>query len=88
VLCLRFGAVASRETAFDPNGLLHTILTLEDLARLMVACIEAPDDLRYGVFHALSNNRWNRLDISETRSVLGYMPEDDAFALVGVFPPA
>ena len=45
------------------------------------ASIDAPDDLRFGVFHGVSDNRWKRLDISDARRVLGYAPEDDAFAL-------
>ena len=57
------------------------MLTYEDLVRLVVASIEAPNDLRFGVFHGVSNNRWKRLDISEARALLGYEPQDDAFAL-------
>lgn len=87
-ICLRFGGVASRDAIVEPSDYLDIILTLEDLARLIVASIEAPDDLRFGIFHGLSNNRWNRLDISDTRSVLGYAPEDDAFVLAGLLPPA
>ena len=44
--------------------------------------------LRFGVFHGVSNNRWKRLDISDARAILGYAPEDDAFALAGVVPGA
>lgn len=30
--------------------------------------------------HGISNNRFKRLDLSETTRVLGYQPQDDAFA--------
>lgn len=89
-ICLRFGWVARRDSlnlSQDPVDLAIG-LTLEDLARLIVASIEAPDDVRFGVFHGLSNNRWNRLDISDARAVLGYEPQDDAFVLAGLLPPA
>jgi hypothetical protein len=60
------------------------VLTYEDLARLVRASVDAPDDLRFGIFHGVSNNRWKRLDISDARAVLGYAPEDDVFALAGL----
>jgi hypothetical protein len=60
------------------------VLTYEDLTKLVVGSIDAPDDLRFGIFHGVSNNRWKRLDISDARAILGYNPEDDAFALVGL----
>jgi hypothetical protein len=64
--------------------MLDNVLTYDDLTRLFDACLNAPDDLRYGVFHGVSDNRWKRLDISDARSVLGYQPEDDAFSLAGL----
>jgi hypothetical protein len=54
---------------------------------LVQASIEAPESVRYGVFHGLSNNRWKRFDISDARSVLGYEPQDDAFLLAEQTPP-
>jgi hypothetical protein len=33
------------------------------------------------VFHGLSNNRFNRLDISDARELVGYDPQDDLTAL-------
>ena len=86
-VCLRFGWVIKRDTTFRAASPLDLALTYEDLARLIVVSIDAPDEVRFGIFHGLSNNRWNRLDISETRSVLGYEPQDDAFVLAGILPP-
>jgi nucleoside-diphosphate-sugar epimerase len=85
MLCLRFGAVAQPGQWIQhlaDSDLLDIVLTFEDLGRLVIASIDAPDDLRFGIFHGLSNNRWKRLDLSDTREVLGYQPQDDAFALV------
>jgi nucleoside-diphosphate-sugar epimerase len=83
MLCLRFGWVIGPDEAElrpdHPN--LSMALTYADLTRLVVAGIEAPADLRFGIFHGVSNNRWKRLDISDAREVLGYAPQDDAFAL-------
>lgn len=95
VICLRFGAVSHGQVEAIQNiplpkdaSLFSIILTFEDMVRLVVACLEAPDDLRFGIFHGLSNNRWKRLDISTAREVLGYAPEDDAFVIFGALPPS
>ena len=86
-ICLRFGWVISRDSEHlrPDHYLLDMALTYEDLAKLVVASIEAPDDLRFGIFHGVSNNRWKRLDISDARAILGYAPEDDSFVLAGAF---
>jgi nucleoside-diphosphate-sugar epimerase len=83
-ICLRFGAVQPRDSQWInlDNNLIDIILTFEDLAKLVAASIDAPDDLRFGVFHGVSNNRWKRLDISDARQQLGYEPQDDAFTIV------
>lgn len=95
VICLRFGAVAVKEGKAEtlPSGLPRSpaffsiVLTYDDMVRLVVASLEAPDDLRFGIFHGLSDNRFKRLDISDAREALGYQPEDDAFVIFGVVPP-
>jgi len=85
-ICLRFGWVVSRdsEQLKQRTNLLDRVLTYEDLARLVRASIDAPNDLRFGIFHGVSNNRWKRLDISDAREQLGYAPQDDAFVLAGL----
>jgi nucleoside-diphosphate-sugar epimerase len=85
-ICLRFGWVIPRDSPLlkTHRGLLDIALTYEDLTQLVAASIDAPDTLRFGVFHGVSNNRWKRLDISDARALLGYTPEDDAFALARI----
>lgn len=89
MICLRFGWVISRDDArLRPNhNLLSIGLTYHDLTKLVVAGIDAQNDVRFGIFHGVSNNRWKRLDISDTRAVLGYAPEDDVFALAEQMTP-
>jgi nucleoside-diphosphate-sugar epimerase len=87
-ICLRFGAVSYRpgvDPAYDDryrldHPYLDIVLTMEDLTQLVTASVEAPDDLWYGVYHGISNNRWKRLDLTDARKEIGYVPEDDAFA--------
>jgi nucleoside-diphosphate-sugar epimerase len=82
-LCLRFGWVIERDSPLLrlDHEWIDIALTYEDLGRLVAAAVEAPDSLRFGIFHGVSNNRYKRLDISDTREILGYAPQDDAFRL-------
>ena len=41
-------------------------------------CIDAPDDLRFDIFYAVSNNRYRWVDIEHAREVVGYVPQDRA----------
>lgn len=81
VLCVRIGWLKEARSLTPAYPYLDRVITPRDLVHLVVCCIEAPDDLRYGVFHGLSANRERRFDISEVCEILGYQPQDDAFAL-------
>ncbi|MBX3000600.1 MAG: NAD(P)-dependent oxidoreductase [Caldilineaceae bacterium] len=82
-LCLRFGAVQPRnsEIISPAHEWLDIVLTLEDCVRLIAAAVDAPDDLKFGIFNGVSNNRYKRMDLSDTRARLGYDPQDDSFVL-------
>lgn len=81
-ICLRFAWVTDRNNrehirpGFYP---LNSILTYEDLTRLVAAAIET--DTHFGIYHGVSNNRYKRLDIEDARREIGYAPQDDAFEL-------
>lgn len=83
IICLRIGWLKPRNDRSIVPGAPHLglVLTHEDLIRLISASIDAPEDLRFGIFHGISNNRWKRLDISTARELLKYEPQDDAFAI-------
>ncbi len=83
VICLRFGWVVPRDSAYIKVGhpLLNMVATLEDTVESIRLSVEAPDSLRYHSFNVLSDNREKKLDISVTRELLGYNPQDDGFAL-------
>lgn len=84
VLCLRFGAVVPPDDDYwivPDHPLLHIVLTYRDCAQLVRCAVDAPDTVRYGIFHGVSNNRYQKLDLAETRAILGYQPVDDSFAL-------
>jgi nucleoside-diphosphate-sugar epimerase len=82
-ICLRFGWVVDRNSdqIRTEHQYIDIALTYEDLTRLVAGAIDAPDDMKYEIFHGVSNNRWKRLDISKARKLLGYDPQDDGFEL-------
>jgi nucleoside-diphosphate-sugar epimerase len=55
---------------------LAAYVSARDLHQLLVRCIEAPD-IKFAIVHGLSENRFKRLDLSSTREILDYAPQDD-----------
>ena len=78
-IALRIGAFQPRSAAQDAKNLgwLNAFVSRRDLNQLLNRCIDAPDTLRFAVFHGLSNNTFKRLDISDARELVGYAPEDN-----------
>ena len=73
VLCVRLGRVRAENR---PVEILEysAFLSHRDTADFIHRCIEAPDDLKYDIFFAASNNKWAIRDIEHPREVLGYIP--------------
>jgi nucleoside-diphosphate-sugar epimerase len=61
---------------------LSTYVSARDLHQLLVRCIEAPA-ISFVIVHGLSENRFKRLDLTSTRELVSYAPQDDAFAIFG-----
>lgn len=73
---LRIGwVISSDDPTFDPFA-LSLWLSHRDTAQIVRLCIDAPDDLRYGIYYATSDNMWKIFDISRAKTELGYAPED------------
>ena len=81
ILVLRIGACQPLENARKEEKLrnMDAFLSMRDFQQLAERCID-DQRLQFGIFHALSDNKFKRLDISEARIHLGYAPEDDFFA--------
>ena len=62
----------------------------QDLCSLLIHSIESNlGDEPFVIAHGISNNRFKRLDISETKRTLGYDPKSDAFDIWATgFPTA
>lgn len=79
VIAIRIGGVHGHEEGnlhHSPNR-LGIMVSEDDLTQLITRCVEAPDDVRFAIIHGVSNNRIKYLDLSHTRELLGYEPEDE-----------
>jgi NAD+ dependent glucose-6-phosphate dehydrogenase len=66
-----------------PNPLsLSAYVSERDLNQLLQRCVEVAG-LPFAIVHGISDNRFKRVDISASRDLLGYVPQDDAFAIFG-----
>lgn len=84
VICIRIGSFQPVERIGESSSrIMRTFISHRDLAQLITRCI---DDVhvKFAIVHGLSDNGFlNRMDISETRELFGYLPQDrgkeDAF---------
>lgn len=87
-ICVRIGGVGTPEN-IKPGGnsSLAFFVSHDDLCQLFDRCIETPN-IQYAVVHGVSNNRFQRMDLTGTSQLLDYHPKDDAFAIAGIeIPP-
>jgi NAD+ dependent glucose-6-phosphate dehydrogenase len=71
---------ATVQTGPNLNDVRAITVTLPDLSQLFDRCLAAGPELTYAVVNGISNNRYLRMDLEETRRLVGYHPQDDAFA--------
>jgi nucleoside-diphosphate-sugar epimerase len=78
VIALRIGAFQPPESARKDQGvaMLDAWVSRRDLNQLINRCIQV-ENIRFAIFHGLSNNRFKRMDISDARELVGYDPQDD-----------
>jgi hypothetical protein len=77
-IALRIGGFQPLEYAQQDKGIemLDAWVSRRDLNQLIEKCIDA-ENIRFAIFHGLSNNRFKRLDITDAREMVGYEPHDD-----------
>lgn len=66
---------------------LSGYVSARDLNQLLMRCVEI-EDVDFAIVHGISDNTFKRIDITSTRELLGYAPQDDAFALFANDLPA
>lgn len=77
-IVIRIGAFQPVEKACNPEilNLMNTFAAKEDIAQLIVRSVD-DTRLRFAILHGLSNNLFNRMDITQTQALVGYEPEAD-----------
>lgn len=78
-VALRIGAFEAKldnslHTARDYSAWLSPV----DAVRLMSGAVEA-ENITFFIGYGISDNRFKRFDLTQTREVLGYTPSDNAF---------
>lgn len=87
----RMSCVSLRIGAFEPKGSdgvanardLSAWLSHRDAASLIERALEAEIEGHF-IGYGISDNRFRRMDLTETKRRLGYEPKDDAFAVFDV----
>lgn len=86
-ICIRIGYYdAGNPDAPVTTQRLNTYTSPRDLNALLILAIEA-QEIPFAIVHGVSANRYQRLDLSATRALLGYAPQDDAFKIFGINLP-
>jgi nucleoside-diphosphate-sugar epimerase len=88
VIALRIGAVQEPENAQKDGAIAcaDMFISYRDLVQIIEKSIEVPN-MRWGLFNAVSDNRFKRLDITDARELLGYEPQDNFMDLHPGFRP-
>jgi nucleoside-diphosphate-sugar epimerase len=76
VIALRIGAFQPIEKARESLQYIDSFVSQRDLDQLIRRSIDV-ENVRFAIVHCLSGNRFERLDISGARELLGYVPQDD-----------
>ena len=77
-IAIRIGGFSSVENARKEHSyrMMDAFVSDRDLSQLIHRCID-DERLKFAIFHGLSGNRFQRMDISLARELVGYAPQDD-----------
>lgn len=83
-IAIRIGAYTFPEeiAALSPDE-IDAYLHPDDFNQLLIQCLERTE-VTFAIAHAISDNRYKRIDLTETRQALGYRPKADAFEMIGI----
>ncbi len=77
VICLRIGAVNAADRPASTRQ-FSVWCSQRDIAQMIQRCVDAPEDLKFASFYAVSDNKWGYRSLDNARAVLGYEPQDQA----------
>ncbi len=76
-ICIRFGYIPEGDRP-EATRTYAVWCSHDDASQMVDKCIEADDSLRFDIFYAVSDNKYNYRDISHARDVIGYVPTSRA----------
>jgi len=79
VICIRIGTVNRENRPLDFRQ-YATLFRHNDLVKMVDICLNN-NDISYGIFYGVSNNKWKFWDISHINECLHWSPEEDAESL-------
>ncbi|ALN75549.1 hypothetical protein M673_22665 (plasmid) [Aureimonas sp. AU20] len=62
---------------------VSAFISHRDAVQLLVRAVDV-ETVGFAIVNGVSDNRYKRLTLEESREVLGYSPEDDAFEILGL----
>jgi nucleoside-diphosphate-sugar epimerase len=78
VICLRIGWVNDEDYPHTHGWARAGWCSQRDVVQLVERSIQAPPDVQFEIFYALSDNAYRWADIEHAKEVLGYDPQDSA----------
>lgn len=87
-IAVRIGGVSTIEEVRRRRPSIHLsfVVTEADLCRLFDCCLDAGPEVDFAVVHGTSRNRFLKMELETTRRLVGYEPQDDAFAIAEAAP--
>jgi hypothetical protein len=75
VIIVRIGAFQTPEAAAQPGSdwMAATFVAVEDLYQLLLRSVWV-SNVRFALCHGMSESLFSRMDITQTRELLGYTP--------------
>ena len=77
IICVRIGAVNREDRPLSPRQ-YSVWCSQRDIAQMIERCIEAPEQIRFDLFFAVSDNRWSYRDTDHAKEVVGFVAQDSA----------
>jgi uronate dehydrogenase len=81
-LAIRIGAYVSndlRKRVCLTRDNYDYVISQRDLAQLIHKCITAPKSVKYGILSGSSNNKKLYMNLTRTKKLVNYKPQDDAY---------
>jgi nucleoside-diphosphate-sugar epimerase len=85
-ICLRIGTVLAHNDPRKDNLFLTTWLSHDELVQLVKKSISS-ENIKFGIYYVVSNNKGRFWDISNAEQELDFHPQDDASSLFAGHPP-